>query len=85
MGGRLISPISKRGETEEGDRPGSEHACFMISGAGEARAITPLFWSLDIGSQWVKGKKFPWEQQVIYNKLAPENPRTAEMIFPLPK
>jgi branched-chain amino acid transport system substrate-binding protein len=40
---------------------------------------TPL-----VGGQWVKGKKWPWELEIIYNKPHPEIPKTAEMIFPLP-
>jgi len=41
---------------------------------------TPL-----VGGQWVKGKKWPWELEIVYNKLYPEVPTTAKMIFPLPK
>lgn len=37
-------------------------------------APTPL-----VGAQWVKGKKWPWEIEVVYNKSAPEIPKTAEM------
>lgn len=38
-----------------------------------------------VGIQWVKGKRWPWEPEVIYNKQHPEIPKTAEMLFPLPK
>jgi branched-chain amino acid transport system substrate-binding protein len=41
---------------------------------------TPL-----VGGQWVKGKKWPWEMEIVYNKLAPEIPTTADIVFPLPK
>ncbi|MBW1800896.1 MAG: ABC transporter substrate-binding protein, partial [Deltaproteobacteria bacterium] len=41
---------------------------------------TPL-----VGGQWVKGKKWPWELEVISNKQNPEVPITSKMIFPLPK
>ena len=41
---------------------------------------TPL-----VGGQWVKGKKWPWELQIISNKQNPNIPLTGEMIFPLPK
>ena len=41
---------------------------------------TPL-----VGGQWVKGKKYPWEVEIIYNTKNPEIKKTAEMIFPLPK
>jgi branched-chain amino acid transport system substrate-binding protein len=41
---------------------------------------TPL-----VGGQWVKGKKFPWELEIIYNKEHPNIKKTAEMIFPLPR
>jgi len=41
---------------------------------------TPL-----VGGQWVKGKKWPWELEIIYNKKHPYIKKTAEMIFPLPK
>lgn len=40
---------------------------------------TPL-----VGGQWVKGKKWPWELQIVYNSGHPEIPKTAEMMFPLP-
>ena len=42
-------------------------------------AETPLTFG-----QWVKGKKWPWDIQIVYNGLAPEIPTTADMIFPLP-
>ena len=35
--------------------------------------------------QWVKGKKWPWEVEIIWNGHHPEVPKTAEVIFPLPK
>jgi len=38
-----------------------------------------------VGGQWVKGKKWPWELQIIYNKEFPSIPITGEMIFPLPR
>lgn len=41
---------------------------------------TPL-----VGDQWVKGKKWPWEPEIIYNKKHPYIKKTAKMIFPLPK
>lgn len=41
---------------------------------------TPL-----VGGQWVKGKKWPWELELIYSKKFPEIKPTAKMIFPLPK
>lgn len=34
--------------------------------------------------QWVKGKKWPWELEVVYNKGHEDIPKTAEMIFPIP-
>jgi branched-chain amino acid transport system substrate-binding protein len=43
-------------------------------------AETPL-----VGGQWVKGKKWPYELQVVYNGRHPEIPTTSEMIFPFPK
>jgi branched-chain amino acid transport system substrate-binding protein len=43
-------------------------------------SLTPL-----VGGQWVKGKKWPWELQVVYNKEAPKIPTTGKMIFPIPK
>jgi len=42
-------------------------------------AETPL-----VGGQWVKGKKWPWEYEIITNKNHPEIPITAKMQFPLP-
>jgi branched-chain amino acid transport system substrate-binding protein len=41
---------------------------------------TPL-----VGGQWVKGKKWPWELEIVYNKQNPHIKKTAEMIYPLPK
>lgn len=41
---------------------------------------TPL-----VAGQWVKGKKWPWELEIVYNKQAPSIKKTAEMIFPMPK
>ncbi len=41
---------------------------------------TPL-----VGGQWVKGKKWPWELEIVYNKEHPEIRKTAEIMFPLPK
>lgn len=41
---------------------------------------TPL-----VGGQWVKGEKWPWELQIIYNRDFPEIPITGKMIFPLPR
>ncbi len=41
---------------------------------------TPL-----VGGQWVKGKKWPWELELIYSGKHPEIRPTAKMIFPLPK
>jgi branched-chain amino acid transport system substrate-binding protein len=38
-----------------------------------------------VGGQWVKGKQWPWDLETVYNKNAPHIPKTAEMIFPLPK
>ena len=38
-----------------------------------------------VGGQWVKGKQWPWDLETVYNKNAPTLPKTAEMIFPLPK
>ncbi len=41
---------------------------------------TPL-----VGGQWVKGKKFPWDVEIVYNKKTPGIPTTAKLIYPLPK
>jgi hypothetical protein len=38
-----------------------------------------------VGGQWVKGKKWPWELELVYNKLAPSIKTTAQMMFPMPK
>jgi branched-chain amino acid transport system substrate-binding protein len=38
-----------------------------------------------VGGQWVKGKQWPWDLEVVYNKNSPKLPKTAEMMFPLPK
>ena len=36
-------------------------------------------------AQWVKGKRFPWELEIVNNMGIAEIPKTAEMIFPIPK
>ena len=41
---------------------------------------TPL-----VGGQWVKGQKFPWDLQIVWNDKHPNIQKTADMIFPLPK
>ena len=43
-------------------------------------AQTPL-----VGGQWVKGKKWPWDLQITFNKKNPEIPITGKAIFPVPK
>jgi branched-chain amino acid transport system substrate-binding protein len=40
---------------------------------------TPL-----VGGQWMKGKEWPWDLEIISNKQNPEVPLTKNMIFPLP-
>ncbi len=42
-------------------------------------SLTPL-----VGGQWVKGKKWPWELQIVYNKEATNIPTTGKMVFPIP-
>jgi branched-chain amino acid transport system substrate-binding protein len=46
----------------------------------ENYAKTPL-----VGGQWVKGKKWPWDLEITYNKMASDIPTTAKTIFPVPK
>lgn len=41
---------------------------------------TPL-----VGGQWVKGKKWPWELELVYSGKHPEIIPTAKMFFPLNK
>ncbi|MGB6066441.1 MAG: ABC transporter substrate-binding protein [Desulfomonilaceae bacterium] len=41
--------------------------------------LTPL-----LVGQWVKGKKWPWDLETIYNRNFPSIPTTAKMMFPLP-
>ena len=36
-----------------------------------------------VSAQWVKGKKFPWEMQIVYNKGIKEIPVTGNLLFPL--
>ena len=43
-------------------------------------SLTPL-----VGGQWVKGKRWPWELQVVYNKEATTIPTTGKLVFPIPK
>jgi branched-chain amino acid transport system substrate-binding protein len=40
---------------------------------------TPL-----VGGQWTKGKQWPWELGIVYNKQNPHIKKTADMMFPLP-
>jgi len=40
---------------------------------------TPL-----VGGQWVKGKRWPWELEIVYNQGHKEIPRTGELMFPIP-
>jgi len=41
---------------------------------------TPL-----VGGQWVKGKKWPWELEIVSNLQTPEIKKTANLVFPIPK
>jgi branched-chain amino acid transport system substrate-binding protein len=41
---------------------------------------TPL-----VGGQWVKGRKWPWDLEITYNKENTHIPTTGKMIFPIPK
>jgi len=41
---------------------------------------TPL-----VGGQWVKGKKYPWELEIVNNRHHPEIRKTADMVFPIPQ
>ncbi len=43
-------------------------------------AETPM-----VGGQWVKGKKWPWELEIVNNRNHPEIPKTADMLFPIPQ
>ncbi len=43
-------------------------------------SLTPL-----VGGQWVKGKKWPWDLRITYNKQHPNIPTTGRFIFPIPK
>jgi branched-chain amino acid transport system substrate-binding protein len=43
-------------------------------------ASTPV-----VGGQWVKGKKWPWDLQITYNKKHPQIATTGKMIFPVPR
>lgn len=45
----------------------------------EHYAETPL-----VGGQWVQGKRWPWELEIVYNRGHVEIPRTAELVFPIP-
>ena len=42
-------------------------------------AETPL-----VGGQWVKGKRWPWDLEIVYNRGRQEIPKTAELVFPIP-
>lgn len=43
-------------------------------------SLTPL-----VGGQWVKGKQWPWDLQITYNKEHTNIPTTGKMVFPIPK
>ncbi|MGD0235017.1 MAG: ABC transporter substrate-binding protein [Syntrophorhabdales bacterium] len=38
-----------------------------------------------VGGQWVKGKKWPWELEIVENNQYPEIKKTAKLIFPIPR
>jgi len=38
-----------------------------------------------VAGQWVKGQKWPWELEIVYNKSHPSIQKTAKMIFPIPR
>ena len=37
------------------------------------------------GAQWVRGTKFKWKEEIVYNAQHPEIPKTAEIQYPLPQ
>lgn len=40
---------------------------------------TPL-----VGGQWMKGKRWPWELGIVYNKQHPQIPTSTRLVFPIP-
>jgi branched-chain amino acid transport system substrate-binding protein len=38
-----------------------------------------------VGGQWVKGKKWPWELEIVENNQFPEIKKTANLVFPIPR
>jgi branched-chain amino acid transport system substrate-binding protein len=38
-----------------------------------------------VGGQWVKGKKWPWELEIVENNQYPEIKKTAHLVFPIPR
>jgi branched-chain amino acid transport system substrate-binding protein len=38
-----------------------------------------------VGGQWVKGKKWPWELEIVENNQHPEIKKTANLVFPITK
>lgn len=38
-----------------------------------------------VGGQWVKGKKWPWELEIVENAQYPDIKKTANLVFPIPK
>ncbi len=38
-----------------------------------------------VGGQWVKGKKWPWELEIVENNQYPEIKKTAKLMFPIPR
>ena len=36
-----------------------------------------------VSGNWVKGKKWPWDLQITYNKISPHIPLTGKTIFPI--
>jgi len=38
-----------------------------------------------VGGQWVKGKKWPWELEIVENAQYPEIKKTAKLMFPIPR
>ncbi|HME45372.1 MAG TPA: ABC transporter substrate-binding protein [Syntrophorhabdales bacterium] len=46
----------------------------------ENYAKTPM-----VGGQWAKGKKWPWELEIVENNQVPEIKKTAQLMFPIPR
>ena len=62
-----------------------DDAMSHVAGYSIMNDVSERHFQIEKGGQWVKGKKWPWELEIVYNKQNPHIKKTAEMIYPLPQ